>query len=140
MGSGPAPPSPSAPQEFIKVSDTKLPNGIRLIVKTDQTSPTVSVVGEVKHESDLETPPGLDGISEVLDGMFSYGTESLDRLAFQKALDDIAASESAGFSFSVNVLKDHFSRGVQLLADNVLHPALPADAFAVVQKTGFRQG
>ena len=123
-----------APQEFIKVSDTKLPNGIRLIVKTDQTSPTVSVVGEVKHQSDLETPPGQEGISEVLDGMFSYGTETLDRLAFQKALDDIAANESAGFSFSVNVLKDHFSRGVQLLADNVLHPALPADAFAVVQK------
>ncbi len=123
-----------APAEFIKVSDTKLPNGIRLIVKTDQTSPTVSVVGEVKHESDLETPPGQEGISEVLDGMFSYGTEKLDRLAFQKALDDIAANESAGFSFSVNVLKDHFARGVELLADNVLHPALPADAFAVVQK------
>jgi zinc protease len=123
-----------APEEFIKVSDTKLPNGIRLIVKTDHTTPTVSVVGEVKHESDLETPPGQEGISEVLDGMFSYGTETLDRLAFQKALDDIAANETAGFSFSVNVLKDHFSRGVELLADNVLHPALPADAFTVVQK------
>jgi zinc protease len=33
----------------------------------------------------------------------------------------------------VKILKDHFSRGVQLLADNELHPALPAQAFAVVQ-------
>ena len=57
----------------------------------------------------------------------------LDRLAFQKALDDIAARESAGFGFSVKRLKDNFSRGVQLLADNELQPALPAQAFAVVK-------
>ncbi len=122
------------PANYIHVSDARLPNGIRLIVKTDRTSPTVSVVGEVKHQNDLETPPGLEGVSSVLDGLFSYGTQTLDRLAFQKALDDIAASESAGFSFSLDVLKEHFSRGVQLLADNVLHPALPPKAFTVVQQ------
>ena len=36
--------------------------------------------------------------------------------------------------FSLNVLKDSFSRGMQLLADNELHPALPAEAFAVVKQ------
>ncbi len=122
------------PADFIEVSDTKLPNGIRLIVKTDRTSPTVSVAGAVKHDSDLETPTGQEGVSDILDGLFSYGTKTLDRLAFQKALDDIAANENAGFQFSVNVLKEHFSRGVELLADNELHPALPAQAFAVVQQ------
>jgi zinc protease len=122
------------PENSINVSDTTLPNGIRLIVKTDRTSPTVSVVGAVKHESDLETPSGQEGVSDLLNGLFSYGSRTLDRLAFQKALDDIAANESAGFGFSVAVLKEHFSRGVELLADNELHPALPAQAFAVVQK------
>ena len=122
------------PTDYIQVSDTTLSNGIRLIVKKDSTSPTISVVGEVKHESDLETPDGQEGVGDLLDGLFSYGTQTLDRLAYQKALDDIAANESAGFSFSLDVLKENFSRGVQLLADNELHPALPADAFAVVQK------
>jgi zinc protease len=122
------------PSDFMKVSDTKLPNGIRLIVKTDHTSPTVSVAGAIDHESDLQTPAGLEGLSDLLDGLFSYGTQSLDRLAFQKALDDIAANETAGFNFSVDVLKEHFSRGVELLAANVLHPALPGDAFKVVQQ------
>ncbi|MFZ0759497.1 MAG: insulinase family protein, partial [Candidatus Sulfotelmatobacter sp.] len=122
------------PADYIKVSDTILPNGLRLIVKTDPTSPTVSVMGSVKHNSDLQTPPEQEGVSDLLDGLFSYGTQTLDRLAFQKALDDIAANESAGYTFSVNILKDHFSRGVELLADNELHPALPAHAFAVVQK------
>jgi len=122
------------PSSTITVSDTMLPNGLRLIVKQDLTSPTVSVVGSVKHNSDLETPAGLEGVSDLLDGLFSYGTKSLDRLAFQKALDDIAASENAGYGFSLSVLKEHFSRGVELLADNELHPALPAEAFSVVQQ------
>lgn len=124
------------PENYIKASDTVLPNGIRLIVRTDHTSPTVTVLGSVKHNSELQTPPGDEGLADLLDGLYAYGTQTLDRLAFQKALDDIAADESAGYRFSLNVLKNHFSRGVQLLADNELHPALPAQAFAITrQKT-----
>jgi zinc protease len=115
-------------------SDTTLPNGLRLIVKTDRTSPTVTVIGNVRHEPLLESPTGKEGVSDVLEELFSYGTTHRDRLAFQKALDDIAANETAGYDFSVRVLKANVSRGVELLADNVLHPALPADAFAVVQR------
>ena len=64
--------------------------------------------------------------------MFSYGTETRDRLAFQKALDDIAASETGGTNFSLKVLTQDFAKGVELLADNEIHPALPPDAFQVV--------
>lgn len=122
------------PENYLSVSDTRLPNGIRLIVRTDTTSPTVTVIGGVEHNSDLQTPSGQEGLADVLDNLYSYGTTSLDRIAFQKALDDIAANESAGFSFSLRVLKEYFSRGVQLLADNELHPALPEQAFKITQQ------
>jgi zinc protease len=122
------------PGKFVPVTDMKLSNGIRLIVRTDTTSPTVTVMGSVKHNSDLQTPTGEDGLGGVLDGLYSYGTTTLDRIAFQKALDDIAANESAGYSFSLSVLKEYFSRGVQLLADNELHPALPEHAFKITQQ------
>ena len=122
------------PASVSKITDTMLPNGIRLIVRPDATSPTVTVVGAVKHNADLQTPAGQEGAEDILDGLYSYGTTTLDRLAFQKALDDIAANESAGSRFSLSVLKEHFARGVQLLADNELHPALPAEAFKVVQQ------
>ncbi len=130
------------PSDYIVASDTTLPNGLRLIVKSDPTSPTVTVVGSVKNNADLQTPKGQEGVSDILDGLYSYGSQTLDRLAFQKALDDIAANETAGFDFSVQVLKEHFSRAVELLADNELHPALPAEAFAVVkdQTTQFVAG
>ncbi len=122
------------PANYITASDTTLANGIRLIVKNDSTSPTVTVIGSIKNNADLQMPAGQEGVSDLLAGLFSYGTQTLDRLAFQKALDDIAANESAGYNFSLKVLKDHFSRGVQLLADNELHPALPAEAFPVVKQ------
>ena len=123
-----------APKEALSATDTKLANGLRLIVKTVTASPTVTVLGNVRHEPDLEAPSGKEGEADVLEDLFSYGTKSLDRLAFQKALDDIAANESAGYNFSVRVLKNDFSRGVELLADNELNPALPGDAFKIVQR------
>jgi zinc protease len=124
----------SIPQPNLHPSDVTLSNGIRLIVQTERTSPTITVLGSIKQQTQLETPPGKDGVSDVLEGLFSYGTKTLDRLAFQKALDDIAASESAGANFNLKVLKQYFTRGVELLADNELHPALPPDAFKVVQQ------
>ncbi|HKI87012.1 MAG TPA: pitrilysin family protein, partial [Thermoanaerobaculia bacterium] len=110
-----------------------LPNGIRLIVQPESVSDTISVYGHIKNNPLLETPKGKDGVDGVLDRLFSFGTKSLDRLAFQKALDDIAANESAGTDFSLSVLASHFDRGVELLADNELHPALPARAFKIMQ-------
>ncbi|HYT08443.1 MAG TPA: pitrilysin family protein [Rugosimonospora sp.] len=120
------PPQPAA-------SDVTLPNGLRLIVRTVKVTPTVTVVGNVRHDPQMETPSGRDGVARVLENLFSYGTKNLDRLAFQKALDDIAAEESAGFEFSLQVLKQDFTRGVQLLADNELNPALPNQAFNVLK-------
>jgi zinc protease len=116
------------------LSDVTLPNGLRLIVKSDSTSPTVSVVGAVKHEPGMQNPAGKEGISDLMDGVFSYGTETMDRLAFQEALDEVAANEKAGYSFSLEVLKEHFDRGLQLLAAHERHPNLPPGAFEIVKQ------
>jgi len=121
------PPAPPA------ASDITLSNGLRLIVRTEKASPTITVVGSVKNDTDLQTPPGKEGADSVLEELFSYGTEKLDRLKFQEALDDIAADENAGARFSIKILRQYFDRGVELLADNELHPALPAEAFPTVR-------
>jgi zinc protease len=113
---------------------TNLPNGIKLIVQPETISDTVSVYGRVKNNTKVQMPAGQDGVDQALDKLFSYGTKSLDRLAFQKALDDIGANESAGVDFSLQVLPDQFERGVQLLADNELSPALPEDDFKIIQE------
>jgi zinc protease len=112
---------------------TNLANGIKLIVQPETVSDSVSIYGRVKNNPLVQVPAGKDGVDEALNQLFSYGTKSLDRLAFQKALDDIGANESAGADFSLQVLPEQFGRGVQLLADNELSPALPEDDFKIIQ-------
>lgn len=124
----------SLPESIITPKEMILPNGLRLIVQPTKVSRTIGLYGQVKSNPDLQTPKGQEGVADILDGLFSYGTVTLDRLAFQKAVDDIAANLSAGSTFSLEVLEDQFDRGVSLLADNILHPALPEEAFKVVQK------
>ena len=112
----------------------QLPNGIRLIVQPESISDTVSVYGHVRNRPSLEVPPGKEGLSSVLEQLFTYGTTTLDQANFQKALDDIGAAESAGADFSLQVLTGHFERGMELLAQNELEPGLPETAFRVVRR------
>ena len=104
------------------------------MIQPETISRTVSVFGRVKNNPEMQTSAGKEGVSEVLSGLFSYGTTRLDRLAFKEAVDQIGARLSAGISFSLQTPEDQFERGVQLLAENVLSPALPEDAFKVVQQ------
>jgi zinc protease len=111
-----------------------LSNGIKLITVQSSISPTVVLSGEIRNNPDVQTPAGKDGIDSIVNGLFSYGTETYDRLAFQAELDKIAADASAGTGFSLSVLSKNFDRGVALLADDELHPAFPANAFAIVKQ------
>ncbi|MEI9929085.1 MAG: pitrilysin family protein [Rhizomicrobium sp.] len=112
---------------------SRLPNGITLIVQPEDVSDTVSLYGHVRNRAETETPPGKDGVALLLDQLFSYGSENLDRIAFEKALDEIGAGERAGTEFQVHTLSGDFDRGVALLADNQLHPALPQQAMQTLQ-------
>ena len=112
-----------------------LANGITLIVQPTDVSKTVTVVGRVDSNEDLQALKGQEGVGKLLASLFDYGTTTLDRAEFHKALDDIAATESGGSRFSLAVPAGNFDKGLQLLADNELHPALPQKAFAVQQQT-----
>ena len=125
---------PGVPVSTVHPVVTTFTNGLQLIVQPETISDTVNVYGRVRNYAGLETPEGQEGVDQALEGLFSFGTESLDRVAFQKALDDIGANESAGTSFEVDVLTKYLDRGTQLLADNLLHPALPEEAFKTVRK------
>ena len=84
---------------------TNLPNGLKLIVQPETISDTVCVYGRVKQNAKVQTPAGRDGVDQALSQLFSFGTKSLDRTGgVPKALDDIAANESAGTDFSLSVL------------------------------------
>ena len=125
---------PPPPTSRVHPTVVELPSGLRLIVQPESISRTVTVQGQVRSNPGLQEPPGKEGVAELLGGLFSYGTASLDRIAFQKAQDDIGAELEAGPRFSLRVPSDGFERGVELLAGDLLHPALPAAGFAVARQ------
>ena len=112
---------------------TVLPNGLKLIVQTEDVSDTVTVFGHIRNRPETEEPEGKEGIHSVLDDLLPYGSEKLDRVAFEQALDAIGAKERAGTDFAVQTLAENFDRAVELLADNELHPALPQPAMSIIQ-------
>ncbi|HET7570603.1 MAG TPA: pitrilysin family protein [Gammaproteobacteria bacterium] len=126
------------PEPIVHPTVTTLDNGIKLIVQPESVSRTVSVYGQIRTNPDLEVPKGQEGIAGALDRLFDFGTQKLNRLQFERALDDIGASESAGASFSLLVLAKDFDHGVELLAANELHPALPKRAFTIAKMQAAR--
>jgi zinc protease len=123
----------SVPPSTLHPVVTRLANGLTLVVQTEDVSDTVSIYGHIRNQPDLEEPPGEEGVADLLDRMFMFGSQRLHRLQFQRALDAIGASEQAGTDFGLQVLPERLDRGVQLLAENELDPYLPAKAMAILR-------
>jgi zinc protease len=122
------------PESTIAPNVQVLPNGLKLITVQSSISPTVVVRGQIRNNADVQSPPGKEGVDQLLSSLFEFGTTTYDRIGYQTELDKIAADASAGPAFSLNVLAKNVDRGIALLADDELHPALPADAFAIVKQ------
>jgi zinc protease len=122
--------------------DTTLSNGIRLIVVPQKVSQTVVVHGSIETNEGIQAPAGLDGVADITANLLPYGTTTYDRLGLRAELDKIAAEVQAGTTFSLTARSQDFDRGVELLADEELHPAFPATAFDAVkqQEVGSVQG
>ena len=122
------PPATPTPAEV-----TTLANGLKLIVLQTTVSPTVTVLGRVQSQDALQEPPGQEGVAKLTDDLFEYGTVQRDRLALLKAVDDLAATESAGRNFALKILSSKFEAGMALLAEHELQPAFPEDAVVTVR-------
>jgi zinc protease len=121
------------PPSTLHVTVSTLPNGLTLIVQPEDVSDTVSVYGHIRNRPEMQEVKGQEGVAQVLGQLLTYGSQQLDRVAFERALDAIGAREHAGTDFSVQVLAQSFPRAVELLADNELHPALPDPALQVIR-------
>lgn len=112
---------------------TTLPNGMRLIVVPQSASRSVVVRGEIRTSPGIEEAPAKEGVAPLTALMLANGTATYDRLAYQRELDAVAADVNTGTSFSLDVATEHFERGLALLADAELHPALTPATFAAMK-------
>lgn len=121
------------PPKTLDPTSTVLPNGIRLIVQPESITKTVVVAGRIENDPFVQEPANERGINDLTTALFPYGTTTYDRLQYQAELDKISATVNAGTDFSLDVLASDFDRGVQLLADDELHPAFDPKSYAIVK-------
>ncbi len=89
------PPAPTPPYR------ARLGNGLTVIVSPAQISDTVLAYGGVRTEAALQQPAGQEGVANVMNAMFAYGTQHRDRQAFQRAQDDLDTQIGGGSQFGM---------------------------------------
>ncbi len=122
-----------APTSALAPVDSRLPNGMRLIVQPEPGSGSVIVRGSIAGYPSLEEPQGEEGVDEMLSLFFFEGAADVVDEDWGGELDATGADEFAGRSFGVTVLSTDFDEGMQLLADNEVHPAIERPFFTRIR-------
>ncbi|MEE8657422.1 Protease 3 [Acetobacteraceae bacterium EV16G] len=111
-----------------------LDNGLTLMVKPEPESRTIQLVGGVKNNPFLQDPPGKEGLLNLTDQLFFYGSSAHDRVKFAEALDDLGADADTGLTFSVTALTDKFDAAFHLMAEVERHPAFRSRDFQTMKQ------
>jgi zinc protease len=122
-----------APSSVAGTRSRRLTNGLRYVTRRETTAPAVVVRGVIRTSPELYEPKGKDGVHLIADGLLPWGTATYGRKEYETQIDAIAATVRLGTGFSLRVQSKDFERGMELLADALLHPALAPAAFTIVQ-------
>ncbi|MCP5112424.1 MAG: insulinase family protein [bacterium] len=121
--------------ELPPVHETKLDNGLRIVLVDDQRFPMMQVrLGFVA--GDKFDQPEMLGLAEMAAELLKEGTESLSSREFAEALADIGGSLNASSNadrlmISGNALSENTGRLLELLADMARHANFPAEEIAL---------
>ncbi|MBN1434476.1 insulinase family protein [Candidatus Fermentibacterales bacterium] len=113
------------------VRDVTLPDGVRLIVKSDETFPIVSMAFGVPLTI-YRQPPELAGLASVCADAALYGTSELGYEQFHRRLERRGSYVrfSAGAEYasgSMTLLSQDLRLGLEVVADLLIRPAFRPD-------------
>ena len=116
---------------------TVLPNGVRLIVKPNAATPTVSMVALGLGGVRLE-PASEAGISSLTAQMLTRGTARRDAEALSELVDDLGGSLDGFSGYNAwgvqgQFLREDWKRGLNLMAESILTPTFPADELGKIK-------
>jgi len=113
------------------VHRTTLPDGTRLLIKPNPTSPSVVIQGLILSGTSTD-PPGKDGLTRFMTECLARGTTTHSAEDLYNIAESLGASFhfTAGvhtLSFSAKCLADDFDVIISLLADCLQDPTFPID-------------
>ena len=109
----------------------RLPNGLRVLVRPSAAVPIVAIDCWLAVGA-LDEAEEHSGVSHFLEHMFFKGTRrfpagTMDRMVKEMGGYNNAATSMEYTHYYIVVPSEHFSTALDLLADHVAEPALPAD-------------
>lgn len=123
------PPAPAAPRpaKFAKPKETKLKNGLQIIVAERHQLPLIAADVVIRHGAEVD-PQTLAGAASMTGDLLTKGTESMSAPEIASAIESLGGSieSGAGWDSSVAgvvVMSDKTEQALQILADVVRHPA-----------------
>ncbi len=107
-----------------------LPNGLTLLLMEQREVPIVSLSVVVRAGS-VADPAGKEGVASLTAALLRKGTPTRSADRFAEELDFIGGSFGAGVSVdstqaSAEFMKKDLDKGLDLVADAMLHPTFPA--------------
>jgi len=128
IGGRDTPPPPAAPSEtkFAQPSDTKLDNGLRIIVVERPALPLIAAQVVVTRGAEAD-PMDLAGTASMTAALLTKGTESMSAPQIAQAIESLGGDISSGAgwdasSASLIIKSDKIDPAFAILADVVLHP------------------
>src|ERR1700730_4561573 len=135
-----SPPPPAAPPQtnFAQPNETKLENGLRVIVAHRPGLPLVAaqVVLGTGAEAD---PADLAGTASMTGALLSKGTESMSAPQIAQTIESLGGDISSGAGWdssaaSIIVMSDKLDPALTVLADIVLHPVFKEEEIERLRK------
>ena len=125
------PPEPTSPRavKIPKIVESKLPNGLKIIVVERKNVPLVSVnlmiSGGAMDESDK-----LAGVTDMTASLLTKGTKTRNADAIAEQMEFLGSSIGGGAnwmstSVGFNATTDNLDKAMAIFADVVLHPTFP---------------
>jgi len=125
----PPPPGELRPLQFPDFRETRLDNGLQLIVVENSRLPVVSISLNLPAGS-LYDPVGLEGLADIVAELITKGTESRTAEQIAAEIEGVggtlqATSGSDFFAVTATVLADHVGLAFDLIGDVLLHATFP---------------
>lgn len=122
------PPAPTAPHEvtFTQPKETKLANGLRVVVVERPGLPLLAAEVLVRIGAEVD-PKGLAGTASMTGSLLTKGTETMTAPQIASTIESLGGTIDSGAHWegtraTVLVMSDKAEPALRILADVVLHP------------------
>jgi zinc protease len=134
----PPPPGPPPETHFAQPQETKLDNGLRVIVVARAELPLVAAQLVVGRGAEAD-PTDLAGTASMTGALLTKGTETMSAPQIAEAIESLGGDLSSGAgwdssSASLVVMSDKLDEALTILADVVLHPTFKDEEIDRVRK------